>query len=154
MANSVELKREYQLAVCVLIINHFVSTWFSYMTSNWLDLQNDFSEVLNGVETAAVANCLCSAWESSHAQLLYIPYNTSPGSMHIPDLCFALYHWPGQLPSSSFLVSYNCVNMGSVKLPVGGVHAMNNVVLTKWRIALSTTSECLRITEEWFEWSQ
>ena len=34
-----------------------------------------------------------SAWESSHLQLLYqyILYNTSPGSMHIPDLCFALF---------------------------------------------------------------
>ena len=28
---------------------------------------------------------------------------------------------------------------------------MNNVDLTKWRIALSITSQCLRITEEWFE---
>ena len=30
------------------------------------------------------------------------------------------------------------VNTCSVGLPAGGVHAMNNVVLTKWRIALST----------------
>ena len=53
---------------------------------------------------------------------------------------------------SSFMVSYPVyVNMCSVELPGGGVHAMNNVVLTKWRIALSITSECLRITEEWFE---
>ena len=43
------------------------------------------------------------------------------------------------------------VNTCSVELPAGGVHAMNNVVLTKWRISLSTTSKFLRITEEWFE---
>ena len=29
------------------------------------------------------------------------------------------------------------VNTCSVELAAGGVHAMNNVVLTKWRIALS-----------------
>ena len=29
------------------------------------------------------------------------------------------------------------VNMCSVELPAGDVHAMNNVVLTKWRITLS-----------------
>ena len=49
------------------------------------------------------------------------------------------------------------VNACSVDLPAGGgggggdVHAMNNVVLTKWHISLSTTSKCLRITEERFE---
>ena len=53
---------------------------------------------------------------------------------------------------SSFTVSYPVyVNTCSVKLPAGGVHAMNNVVLTKWHIALSITLECLRITEEWFK---
>ena len=47
---------------------------------NLLNLQNDFSYVLNRVETAhaaAVANCMCSVWESSHklsftAALAYI----------------------------------------------------------------------------------
>ena len=29
------------------------------------------------------------------------------------------------------------VNTCSVELPAGGVHAMNNVVLTKWHTALS-----------------
>ena len=46
----------------------------------------------------------------------------------------------------------NYVNTCSVELPARGVRAMNNVLtLTKWHIALSTTSECLRITEEWSE---
>ena len=49
-------------------------------------------------------------------------------------------------------VGYNIHwDTGFTLTPAGGVHAMNNVVLTKWRIALSITSECLRITEEWFE---
>ena len=79
----------------------------------------------------------------SYPALPYIPYYTYPGSMHIPDLCCALYHRPCQLPSfhlSRYLVY---VNTCSVELPAGGVHAMNNVVLTKWRIALSITSECM-----------
>ena len=58
-----------------------------------------------------------------------------------PTLAVAIYIFHGKL----------YVNTCSVELPVGGVRAMNNVVLTKWRIALSITSECLRITEEWFE---
>ena len=38
-----------------------------------------------------------------------------------------------------------------VELLAGGVYAMNNVDLTKWCAALLITSECFRITEEWFE---
>ena len=80
---------------------------------------------------------LRSAWESSHtlsftAALAIHTLNTSE-SMHIPDLCFALYHQPWQLPSSSFTVSNTCL----VELLAGGIHSMNNVVLTKWYIALS-----------------
>ena len=51
------------------------------------------------VETAALANYMCSLWESSHTlsftaalAIHTSPYNTSPGNMHIPSLCFVVYH--------------------------------------------------------------
>ena len=44
-----------------------------------------------------------------------------------PTLAVAVFIFHGKL----------YVNTCSVELPAGGVHAMNNVVLTKWRIALS-----------------
>ena len=39
----------------------------------------------------------------------------------------------------------NLVNTCSVELPARGVHAMNNVVLTKWCIALSINIRVLGI---------
>ena len=90
------------------------------------------------VETA-VANCTCSAWNPhilSFTAALAIPtHNTSPESMHIPDLCFVLYHLT--LEVAVFIFNSKLYgNTCTVELPAGGVHAMNNV-LTKWRIALS-----------------
>ena len=40
-----------------------------------------------------------------HLQLLYqyITYNTSVGSMDIPDLCFVLYHWALTLAVAVFI---------------------------------------------------
>ena len=72
------------------------------------------------------------------AALAIIPYNTSR-SMHIPDLYFALYHLSHlTLPVAVFIFHGKlCVNTCSVELPGGGVHAMNNFVLTKWRRTLS-----------------
>ena len=58
--------------------------------------------------------------------------NTSPGSMHIPDLCYTTQPW--LLLSSTLAFT---VNTCSVELPAGGEHAMNNNILTKWHIALS-----------------
>ena len=55
--------------------------------------------------------------------------------MHIPDLCFAVFIFHGKL----------YVNTYSVELLAGGVHAMNNVVLTKWHIALSINIGALSI---------
>ena len=70
--------------------------------------------------------------------------------MHIQDVSFALYHLT--LAVAVFIFQGELyVNTCSVELLARGVHAMNNVVLTKWRIAQSITSKCLRITEEWFE---
>ena len=56
--------------------------------------------------------------------------------MHIPDLCFVLYH---QTLAVAVFIFHDklYVNTCSVELPAGGVHAMNNVVLTKWHTALS-----------------
>ena len=74
--------------------------------------------------------------ESSHTQLLLAIHTlyTSPGSMHIPDLCFALYHLI--LAVAVFIFHGKLyVNTCSVELPAGGIHAMHNV-LTKWRTAL------------------
>ena len=66
--------------------------------------------------------------------LLYFPWKHAyPRSMFCiipPTLAVAV--------SSSFMVSYPVYeNTCSVEFPARGVHAMNNVVLTKWRIALS-----------------
>ena len=74
--------------------------------------------------------------------------------MLIPDLCFVLCY---QLTLAVAIFIFHgklYVNTCSVELSIGGgggVHAMKNVVLTKWPIALSINMECLRITEEWFE---
>ena len=100
-------------------------------------------KVLNRVETAAVANCTWSAWKSSYtpsftaAVAIHIPYNTSLRSMHISHLCFVLYY---QLTLAVAVFIFHgklYVTTCSVELQNGGVHAMNNVILTKWRIALS-----------------
>ena len=91
-----------------------------------------------------------------HSKLLldqqYVPYNTSPGSMHIPDPRSMFCIIPPTLAVAVFIFhSKLYVNMSSVELPAGGVHAMNNVVLTKWHTALSITLDCSRITKEWFK---
>ena len=68
MVNSVKFEKNIsgysvKLPVRVLIIEYFVSMWFSYirLATNYI---YRMISVLNKVETAAVANC--SAWESSH----------------------------------------------------------------------------------------
>ena len=55
--------------------------------------------------------------------------NISPGSMHIPDLCFALYDLTLPKLAVAILIFHGklYVNMCSVELPAGGVHAMNNI---------------------------
>ena len=58
-----------------------------------------------------------------------------------PTLAVAVFIFHGKLPGI-------CKH---VLIRPGGLHVMNNVVLTKLRIALSIKSECLRIIEEWFE---
>ena len=91
----------------------------------------------------AVANYTCSAWESSHtfsftAALAMHTINISPGSMHIQDLCFALYDLTLPMLAVAIFIFHGklYVNTCSVELPAGDVHAMNNNI-TKWRIALS-----------------
>ena len=91
------------------------------------------------VETAALAIYTCSVWESSHTfsftaalvihTLEYFSWkhahSLSMFCIILPDLgCCSLHLITVQL------------NTCSVELP-GGVLAMNNVILTKWRIALS-----------------
>ena len=71
---------------------------------------------------------------------------TSSGSMHIADLCFALH----QLTLAVAVFIFHGKHMLSCASG-RGVHVTNNVVLTKWRIALSITLECLRTTEECIE---
>ena len=71
---------------------------------------------------------------------------TSSGSMHIADLCFALH----QLTLAVAVFIFHGKHMLSCASG-RGVHVKNNVVLTKWRIALSITLECLRTTEECIE---
>ena len=100
------------------------------VTSNWLDLQNNFSYGLNGSRNC----CTCKL----HVSLGILTYsntaslaigNTFPESMHIPDLCYTTRPW-------HFILAFTVVNTCSVELPAGDVHPMNNVTLTKWRIAL------------------
>ena len=101
------------------------------MTSNWLDLQNDFSYVLNGSRNSALANhqiltyifiCSCSSthfsWKDAHPRSM----------LHHPTLA---------LPSSSLALTVTKHMLSRASSWGGGVHAMNNVILTKWRIALS-----------------
>ena len=70
--------------------------------------------------------------------------------MHIPDFMFCVI--PLTLAVAVFIFHGKLyVNTCLIELPARGVHDMNDVVLTKWRIALSITLEYLRITEEWFK---
>ena len=62
------------------------------------------------------------------------------GNTHISFLCFVSYYIPDLAVrsvavrcSSKVVLSNTC----SVELPGGGVVSMNNVILAKWRIALS-----------------
>ena len=64
----------------------------------------------------------------------YIPYNTSPGNMHIPALCNVSYHIP-DFGCCRLKFIFHGQNMCSVELPVG-VFAMNNLILAKWRISI------------------
>ena len=80
------------------------------------------------VETAALTNCTYSAWESSHtlsftaALVIHIPYNTFPVSMHIPDLCFALYHLT--MAVAVFIFHDKLSKHMLSELPVGNVYML------------------------------
>ena len=57
------------------------------------------------VKTAALANYMYSVWESSYTFIALAIHTLkySPGNMHIPSLCFALYYITSEV--SSFMVS-------------------------------------------------
>ena len=58
--------------------------------------------------------------------------------MHIPDLCPSIALYDLTLALVVFIFHGKLyVNGCSVELPARGVHAMNNLVLTKWHIPLS-----------------
>ena len=63
---------------------------------------------------------------------------THPGNMHILSLCLALYYIPdfGCCCLKFTFHGELDLNTCSVELPAG-ILAMNNLILTKWRITLS-----------------
>ena len=100
------------------------------------------------VETAALAKYMCLVCESSYYDTYTFIYSSSSntyliilllhGNMHIPSLCFALYYIPdfGCCRPKFIFHGELDLNTCSVELP-GGVLTMNNLILGKWRIALS-----------------
>ena len=103
----------------------FLATRYNFQSSSWLSKKPSCMKILLNVRMRPAAIALNynvenirndvrqkiiiyekSQFDSLVWGSLTLAPNTSPGSMHIPDLCFVLYHRPWQLLSSSFAVSY------------------------------------------------
>ena len=92
------------------------------------------------VETAALAICTCSVWESSHTfsftaflvihTLEYFFWKHAHSLSALRDTT-----WPWPLQSSSY---HRIRTHAQLSFWGGGILAMNNVILTKWCVALSS----------------